>query len=377
MSQLELIATASFGLEAVVARELKALGYSQQTVEDGRVTFVADEAAICRTNLWLRSADRVLIKLSSFPAHDFGELFDKTRELPWDEWLPEDAQFPVRGKSVRSGLHSVPDCQAIVKKAIVERLKQSYNRNWFDEDGARYAVEVSVLKDVATLTIETTGDGLHKRGYRKLTGKAPIRETLAAGLLQLSYWNNSRPFIDPFCGTGTIPIEAALIGKKMAPGLNRQFSAEKWHRVPQEMWQAAREEARDRADGKLDSRLIANDIDDKGLSMARYHAQQAGVADDIHFQQKPFAELTTKREYGCVICNPPYGERSGDVSEAEEVYRQMRDVFAAFETWSIYVLAAHPKFESLFGRRAERRRKLYNGRIECTYFQFLGPRPSD
>ena len=377
MSQLELIATATFGLESVVARELHALGYDQQTVEDGRVAFSADATAICRTNLWLRSADRVLVKVGSFPAHDFGELFDKTRELPWQDWLPENAEFPVRGKSVRSSLHSVPDCQSIVKKAIVEKLKQSYDRNWFDEDGPRYAVEVALLKDVATLTIDTTGDGLHKRGYRKLTGPAPIRETLAAGLLQLSFWNKDRPFIDPFCGTGTIPIEATMIGRNMAPGLDRGFAAESWHCVTPELWSEARDEARDLAIAGLDSRLIANDIDEKVLGMARYHARQARVADDIHFQQKEFADLTTKRQYGCVVCNPPYGERSGDLSKAEEVYRQMPQVFAAFENWSVYVLSSHPKFETFFGRRADRRRKLYNGRIECTYFQFLGPRPPD
>ncbi|MEX2287263.1 MAG: class I SAM-dependent RNA methyltransferase, partial [Planctomycetaceae bacterium] len=209
MHRLELIATTSFGLEAVVARELAQLGYTEQHVEDGRVTFVGDEAAVCRANLWLRSAERVLLKMGTFEAGDFGTLFDRTKELPWSDWLPDDASFPVRGKSVRSGLHSVPDCQAIVKKAVVEKLKQAYHREWFAENGALYAIEVSILKDQATLTIDTTGPGLHKRGYRTLSGPAPLKETLAAALVQLSFWNSERPLIDPFCGTGTIPIEAA------------------------------------------------------------------------------------------------------------------------------------------------------------------------
>lgn len=375
MSRIDLIATAGFGLEAVVGRELKALGYDDHTVEDGRIAFAADEAAICRTNLWLRSADRMLVRIGSFEARDFGELFDRTTALPWADWIPADGAFPVRGKSVQSQLHSVPDCQAIVKKAIVERLKRSYHKTWFDETGADFTVEVAINKDRVTLTIDTTGVGLHKRGYRKLTGPAPLRETLAAALVQLSYWNPERPFLDPFCGTGTIPIEAALIGRNMAPGLNRTFAAEAWHRVPENLWRAAREEARDLVKQTPAFQLMGTDIDGAVLSQARYHADRAGVASNVSFQPKAFSDLVTAEEYGCVIGNPPYGERLGDRQEAEALYRQMPRVCAGMETWSIYVLTSHPGFETLFGRRATRRRKLYNGRIRCTYYQYAGPRP--
>jgi putative N6-adenine-specific DNA methylase len=375
MTQLELIATASFGLEAVVARELKQLGYEDQTTEDGRVTFVADEVAVCRSNLWLRSADRVLLKLGEFVARDFGTLFDQTNAIPWADWLSEDAEFPVRGKSVRSQLTSVPDCQSIVKKAIVEKLKQQYKRDWFKETGPAFAVEVSLLKDRATLTLDTTGPGLHKRGYRTLSGAAPLKETLAAGLVQLSYWNRERPLIDPFCGTGTIPIEAALIGRNIAPGLHREFAAEQWPRFPKQLWTEARSEAQDSVTDELAFPILATDIDSEAISMARYHAKRAGVENDIHFQQKPFSKLTTKKTFGCVICNPPYGERMGEEQESEAIYREMRNIFSPLETWSIYVLTSNSQFEKLFGRKADRRRKLYNGRIECTYYQFFGPPP--
>jgi putative N6-adenine-specific DNA methylase len=375
MSELELIATAGFGLEAVVARELKALGYADQQVEDGRVTFIGDEQAICRTNLRLRSAERVLLKIGSFEARDFGELFDRTIELPWAEWTDVDAAFPVRGKSVRSQLHSVPDCQRIVKKAVVESLKRIDGREWFEENGPAYGIEVSMLKDQATLTIDTSGSGLHKRGYRTLSGAAPLKETLAAALVQLSFWNPERTLVDPFCGTGTIPIEAALIARNIAPGLNRVFAAEEWPRVPPQLWDEARSEARDEERERPDIPIIATDLDEEVLSLARYHARRAGVEADIHFQQKPIAEFTTQRKYGCIICNPPYGERSGSLEQAEETYREMTRSFKDLDTWSLYVLTSHPEFERLFGRRAERRRKLYNGRIACTYFQYAGPRP--
>jgi putative N6-adenine-specific DNA methylase len=375
MNSIELIATCAFGLEAVVSRELKQLGYADHTIEDGRIRFVADESAICRTNLWLRSAERVLVQVGSFDVADFGELFDRTNDLPWADWLPITAQFPVSGKSVRSKLHSVPDCQAIVKKAIVEKLKQKYHRKWFDESGATYSIEISILKDRATLSIDTSGQGLHKRGYRKLLGAAPLKETMAAALIQLSYWNRERPFIDPLCGTGTIPIEAALIGRNIAPGLNRAFAAEQWERIPISDWYDARTQAQDEIQDSLAFTLIGTDIDAKVLGMARYHAEQAGVSDSIHWQQKALSEFTTKRYYGCVICNPPYGERMGEQSEVDLLYHQMAEVLRPLDTWSFYILTSNSRFEHYFGRKATRRRKLYNGRIECTYFQFAGPRP--
>jgi putative N6-adenine-specific DNA methylase len=372
---IELIATASFGLEAVVSRELKALGYESQTVADGRVTFAANLAAIARTNLWLRSADRVLIKVGSFPATDFGDLFERTAALDWTRWIPLDGRFPVRGKSVRSQLYSVPDCQALVKKAIVEKLKQAHRVSWFPETGAFFDVEVSILKDQATLTIDTSGPGLHKRGYRTLVGPAPLKETLAAALIQLSYWNADRPFLDPFCGTGTIPIEAALLGRNRAPGMGRVFSAEDWPAIPRPLWQEARREARDLERIGPPLAIAASDIDSQSLTMARQHAHKAGVDSDIRFRRQAFAEIEPEGDYGCLICNPPYGERSGDPDDAIAIARQASDVFSRFETWSTYVLTALSDFERLCRREADRRRKLYNGRIACTYYQFHGPRP--
>ena len=375
MPKIELIATATFGLESVVAYEVKKLGYEDITVEDGKVTFSADYRAICRSNLWLRSADRVLLKMGSFKATTFEELFQQTKALSWPEWLPVNANFPVNGKSVKSKLFSVPDCQAIVKKAIVEKMKEKYRCNWFDEDGPRYSIEVALLKDIATLTIDTSGPGLHKRGYRKLSSDAPLKETLAAGMINLARWFHDRLLMDPLCGSGTIPVEAALIGLNIAPGIKRNFDAESWSVVPEELWQEAREEADDlvKRDRKL--RIIGTDIDDRVLSLSRYHAKAAGVAEHIHFQCLPVSEVRTKSKYGYLICNPPYGERLGEVKEVEGLYREMGSVFESLDTWSYYIITSYPKFEQLFGRKADKRRKLYNGRIECQYYQYFGPRP--
>jgi len=375
MSQLDLIATSSFGLEAVVARELTALGYESKTIQPGRMLFHGDASAICRVNLWLRAADRVLLRVGTFSATDFGALFDQTFALPWDEWLPATAAFPVTGRSLKSQLSSVPACQKIVKKAIVEKLRQAHHVESLDETGPKYSIEVALLEDQATLTIDTSGPGLHKRGYRRLVGPAPLRETLAAGLILLSFWRPDRPLVDPFCGSGTIPIEAALIGRNLAPGLQRSFAAEAWPNCPASLWDAARQEARDLARPSLPQRAIGTDADEESLSLARYHAEQAGVADDVHFQQKRFADFTSKREYGCVISNPPYGERLGRQAEIEALYRTMPEVFRRLKTWSFYVLTAHPDFEALLGQSADRRRKLYNGPIQCTYYQYFGPKP--
>ncbi|MGE5581383.1 MAG: THUMP domain-containing class I SAM-dependent RNA methyltransferase [Bacillota bacterium] len=375
MSQIELIATATFGLEAVVAREVKELGYQDVRTENARVTYKSDEAGICRSNLWLRSADRVLIKVGEFPALSYEALFEGTKALPWPDWLPENAAFPVEGKSVKSKLFSVPDCQSIVKKAIVEKLKQRYHKEWFDETGPKYKIEVALLNDTATLTIDTSGAGLHKRGYRKLSSTAPLKETLAAAMINLSFWNPERVLIDPFCGSGTVPIEAGLIGLNMAPGLNREFAAEKWPQISAETWEEARNEARDAVRRDLKLKIIGTDIDAEVLSLARYHQKLAGLEGQIHFQQLPVAELRNSHKYGCIICNPPYGERLRNPKEVEGLYREMKRTFSALDTWSFYILTAYPGFENVFGRRAERRRKLYNGRIECQYYQFYGPRP--
>lgn len=368
MEEVSLIATAAFGLEAVVARELKDLGYSEQRVENGRVLFTATPEAIARTNLWLRSADRVQLLLGEFEARTFDELFEQTKALPWEDWIPEEGEFPVQGKSVKSQLHSVPHCQAIVKKAIVERLKKKYRVQWFQETGPLFSVQVALLKDRATLTIDTSGAGLHKRGYRTLGGQAPLKETLAAALVQLSHWRPERLLLDPFCGSGTILIEAAMIGDNIAPGLTRRFAAEDWPQLGKELWQAAR---RDASQAMEDNplQLQGSDIDERAVAIAR---SNAGVGDKIHFQRRQLAEVRSSVKYGCLITNPPYGER---LQAPRELYREMGRVFAPWDTWSIYVITSDTGFEKYFGRKANKKRKLYNGRIECDYYQFIGPPP--
>jgi putative N6-adenine-specific DNA methylase len=375
MQKIKLIATSAFGIEAVVGRELTKLGYDDQYVENGKVTFTGDESAICRTNLWLRTADRILLKLGEFKALSFEELFEGTKALPWHEWIPENAEFPVEGKSIDSKLSSVPDCQAIVKKAVVEKMKQKYKIDWFPENGPKYKIEVALLKDMATLTIDTTGAGLHKRGYRKLISGAPLKETLASALIQISRWNPDRMLIDPLCGSGTIPIEAALIGMNIAPGLKREFISEKWNLVPQKLWSEARQEAFDLIKNDRELHIQGSDINDEVMNLARYHAKEAGVALNIHLQRMPMAEIKSRLKYGFIICNPPYGERLGEQEEVEELYREMGKVFKTFDTWSHYVITSHPDFEKLFGRKADKKRKLYNGRIMCQYYQFFGPPP--
>ncbi|MGI6575718.1 MAG: THUMP domain-containing class I SAM-dependent RNA methyltransferase [bacterium] len=375
MEKFQLIATATFGLEAIVAREVRDLGYHDVKVENGKVTFSADEAGICRANIWLRSADRVLIKIGEFPALSFDELFERTKALPWTRWLPEDANFPVSGKSIKSKLFSVPDCQAIVKKAIVEKMKQQYRRQRFAETGSRYAIEIALLKDNATVTIDSSGQGLHKRGYRKLTSNAPLKETLAAAMVNLTNWKPDQLLIDPFCGSGTIPIEAALIALNIAPGLYRKFSAESWPNIPSTLWKRAREEARDLIRHNLTLKIRGTDLDNEVLKMARYHARSAGVEGHIHWQQQPVSQLQTRQKYGFLITNPPYGERLEDRKSVERLYRQLGQVCNKLDTWSFYFLTSHPDFEKLFGRIASKKRKLYNGRIQCNYYQFFGPRP--
>lgn len=375
MQKVELIATATFGLESVVAEEVKALGYGPVQVENGKITFTADISAIPRTNLWLRTADRVRLKIGEFKATTFDELFEKTKALPWADWITEDGTFPVEGKSVKSTLFSVPDCQAIVKKAVVESLKKTYKREWFDEQGPLYKIEVALLKDVATLTIDTSGPGLHKRGYRELIGQAPLKETMAAAMIMLSRWKPDRVFMDPFCGSGTLPIEAALIGQNIAPGMNREFVSETWPVIPKTAWREARAETHDlaRYDQKLE--IIGTDIDDEILKIARQNATEAGVDDLIHFQRMDVRDVRTKRKYGYLICNPPYGERLGEWKQVARMYGEMGKTFAAMDTWSFYIITSDEQFEEHFGRTASKKRKLYNGNIKVDYYQFFGPRP--
>jgi 23S rRNA (guanine2445-N2)-methyltransferase / 23S rRNA (guanine2069-N7)-methyltransferase len=371
---MNLIATSTFGLEAVVVRELKALGYPATIPSVGRIAFEGGQAAIFRANTWLRCADRVLIEVGSFEATDFGELFDRTNELPWERWIARDAAFPVNGRSVKSQLSSVPACQKICKKAIVEKLLKAHNTTTLPETGPPCVVEVSMLNDVATLTLDTTGPGLNKRGYRQKVGKAPLKETLAAGLVQLSFWRPDRPLIDPFCGGGTIGIEAALIGRNMAPGMNRTFTASDWPTIDSALAQLASQEARDLAvlDRPLD--IVGYDIDPEQTELARDHANHAGLGNSLKFHTQAFSELTSDKDYGCMFCNPPYAERIGEKIDVEEIYRSMPEILRRLKTWSHYILTSYPRFEAIVAQKADRRRKLYNGRIECTYFQFHGPR---
>jgi Predicted N6-adenine-specific DNA methylase len=376
MAQFELIATAAFGLESVVAEEIKRLGYTDVKVEDGRVTFTGDETAVARCNLWLRAADRVLLKVGEFEARTFEELFEGTKALPWADYIPEDGNFPVaKAKSVKSKLFSLSDSQAIVKKAVVESMKKRYKTDWFKEDGPMFSIQVAILKDRVTLTIDTSGTALHKRGYRKLNNEAPLKETLAAGLVLLSKWRADRPFVDPMCGSGTIPIEAAMIGLNMAPGSKRNFISESWPLIPETVWKQAREETMDLFNYDSDFRILGSDIDGEVLRNARHNIHQFGLDDYISVQRLPVSELKSGRKYGCIICNPPYGERLGEKEEVEALYREMGRTFRELDTWSYYIITAHPEFQRLFGKSADKNRKLYNGRIMCYYYQYFGPRP--
>lgn len=375
MANIDLIAATAFGLESVVARELLALGYESKIIGTGRVLFRGDERAICRANVWLRAADRVLIRLGTFPAKDFGELFEGVRALEWERWIGATASFPVNGRSVKSVLSSVPACQRIAKKAVVERLRSAHGVTELPETGPRCSIEVSMLEDVATLTLDTSGDGLHKRGYRQLIGEAQLKETLAAGLVLLSVWNKERPLVDPFCGSGTIPIEAALIGMNIAPGRLRTFDAVEWGTVSDEAWDETDAEAEAAPRGELAYPILGFDISEDALSLARFHAKKAGVQEQVRFAARDFRELSSSLTHGCTIMNPPYGDRIGRGREIEVLYRGFPEVLRRLPTWSHHVLTSWDDFEGLVGQRATRRRKLYNAQIECTYYQFLGPRP--
>lgn len=370
-----LIATCAFGLEGIVADELRALGYEDLTTQRGKVTFEVDLLGICRANLWLRCADRVLLQMGQYEATSFDELYDQTFALSWADWLPEDAEFPVIGKSVKSQLSSVPACQKIVKKAVVDCLGGRYGRQQFPETGSRHRIQVAFLNDTATLTVDTSGAGLHKRGYRDLSAPAPLRETLAAAMVYLSHWQPDYVLADPCCGSGTIPIEAALIGQRIAPGTLRTFDAFKWQCIPRDLWGQALEEADDLATPDRKLRIWASDISQEALAMAARHARRAGLEGHISFERKPLSQLATHHKYGYVLCNPPYGERLGDLRQAEELYREMGQVFRGLKKWSQFVLTPHAEFEKLFGKQATYRRKLYNGRIKCTLYQYFGPKP--
>ena len=374
--KLELIATATFGLEAVVKREIEALGYRIIRSEDAKITYMGDERAIARSNLWLRSADRVLLKMGEFKALEFEELFQQTKAVAWEDIIPADGKFTVTGTSVKSKLHSVPACQSIVKKAIVERLGSFYCIDRFEETGAEYTVKVTILKDRVTLTIDTSGTGLHKRGYRVCDVAAPIKETLAAAMVQLSFWKAGRLLVDPCCGSGTIPIEAAMIGRKIAPGLNRKFASQEWDIIPPEIWKEERKAAFEAIDYDADIRIEASDISGRAVEAAIENAAEAGVDDCVEFKKMDMARLTAEEEGGIVITNPPYGERIGEKKQIEAIYSAYNEFYRKNPTWSLFMVTTDKEVENkIFGRPADRRRKLYNGRLEVCYYQFHGQKP--
>ncbi|GIP33813.1 RNA methyltransferase [Paenibacillus sp. J2TS4] len=370
-----MIATCPMGLESIVARELKELGYEDMMVENGRIRFRGDELAICRANLWLRTADRILINMGEFKATTFDELFEGTKALDLPDWIPANGEFPVEGRSHKSQLSSVPACQGIVKKAVVEKMKQRHRKEWFEETGPRFVIEVSLLNDVATLTIDTTGPSLHKRGYRKLVTEAPLKETLAAAMILLSRWKPERPLYDPFCGSGTIPVEAALLGWNIAPGIRRSFPSEHWPSLPDNVWQQARDEAYDLVRDDVPLQISGSDIDPAAIEVAKASAKSAGLGKEIRFEVVPVAKIRPSGDYGCFITNPPYGERLGDRSAAEKTLRQLGSIFDTLESWSAFVLSPTKQLEHYWSKAPTKRRKLFNGRIECTLFQYFGPLP--
>ncbi len=374
MSNYRLMATASFGLEAIVAQELKELGFTDLHIENGKVLFNGDERDIVRCNLHLRCADRVFIVMNQFSALDFEELYQGALSVEWEKFVPENGKMHITGKSVKSKLFSVSDCQSIVKKAVVRAMQRKYPESWFSEDGPVFKIEVALLKDVATLSIDTSGDGLHKRGYRTGRGEAPLRENLAAALVKLSRWNPSRILVDPFCGSGTIPVEAAMAAANIPSGLKRKFAAENWFWIPSKIWKDERQQAEDSI-REIAPVIFAFDNDKRVFNHARENAENAGVLDYITFQKKPISEFSSSKKYGCVITNPPYGERLGDKKEAEELYTQMGKVFSELDTWSFFVLTSHEQFEKLFGRKSDKNRKLYNGKIKTRFYQYYGALP--
>lgn len=377
MNTIELIAPCHFGLESVLKREIQDLGYEIIQVEDGRITFRGDESAIARANVFIRTAERIMVKVGSFEAKSFDQLFERTKALSWQEYLPQDARFWVSKASTKnSALFSASDIQSIVKKAIVEKLKTVYHVNWFEETGAEYPIRVFINKDVVSIGIDTSGVSLHKRGYRQLVGKAPISETLAAALIMLTPWNKDRILVDPFCGSGTFPIEAAMIGARIAPGMNRSFTAQKWKNLaPDKQWMDAVEEAEGQILRDIKMNIQGYDIDNSIVKCAMQNAAEAGVEQYIHFQQRSVAELSHPKKYGFIITNPPYGERLEEKDELPDLYRMIAKSFDKLDTWSKYIITSYEEAEKYLGRKADKNRKIYNGMIKAYYYQYLGPKP--
>ena len=373
----ELIAPCHFGLEAVLKKEILDLGYEISQVEDGKVTFFGDAEAICRANIFLRTTERILLKVGSFKAVTFEELFQGTKALPWEEYIPQDGRFWVKkANSIKSKLFSPSDIQSIMKKAMVERMKQGYGVSVIPETGADYPVRVSLYKDIVTVALDTTGESLHKRGYRKLTSKAPIEETLAAALIMLTPWNKDRILVDPFCGSGTFPIEAAMMAANMAPGMNRSFLSEDWKQIiPRKCWYEAMDEAQEMVDDTVSVDIQGYDLDPEVIKAARANAELAGVAHMIHFQQRPVAELSHPKKYGFLITNPPYGERIEDKKNLPALYTQIGERFKALDSWSAFIITSYEDVEKYMGRKADKNRKIYNGMMKTYFYQFLGPKP--
>ncbi len=374
-NNIKLIATTTFGLEAIAKRELLNLGFDNLKVSDGRVDFTGTFEAIPLANIWLRTADRILLNVGEFEALTFDSLFESTKALPWADLIPEKGNFIINGKSVKSTLFSISDCQSIVEKAIVEKLKLTYNVTWFEKSGPTYKILVSILKDRVTLSIDTSGVGLHKRGYREATVTAPLKETLASALIDLSYWNKDRVLMDPVCGSGTILIEAAMIARNIAPGLNRTFVSEQWDFIPNELWKKVRKNAYSVINHDLKLKMIGSDFDEENINIAKNNAYKAGVDDCIEFKVMDFKDVTLNGKYGVIICNPPYGERIGSLVEVENLYRDMGHLLQTDSTWSFYVITSHEEFEKLYRKKANKKRKLFNGMIKTDYYQYFGDRP--
>lgn len=377
MKTFECIAPCHFGLEAVLKREIIELGYEITSVEDGRVTFIGDAEAVCRANVFLRTAERILIKVGQFHAETFDELFEGTKALPWEEYLPQNAKFWVaKAASVKSKLFSPSDIQSIMKKAMVERMRKVYRVNWFPEDGDAFPIRVFLHKDEVTVSLDTTGESLHKRGYRKLTAKAPIAENLAAALIMLTPWNKTRILVDPFCGSGTIPIEAAMMAANMAPGMNRSFLAESWtHIISRKEWYACMDEAAELVDFSQMPDIQGYDIDDEMVRIARENAKLAGVEQYIHFQRRGIEALSHPKKYGFIITNPPYGEWLEDKNTIASIYRTLGERYRQLDSWSLYMITSYEDAQQMIGRKADKNRKIYNGMLKTYYYQFMGPKP--
>lgn len=375
MATYRLIATAAFGIEGIVGKEVKSLGFENVSVENGRVLFDADEYGLIKANLWLRTADRVFMMLKEFKATSFEELFQGVKSIPWENYIPEDGEFPVNAKSINSKLFSLSDCQAITKKAVVNRLRDHYGIEWFDETGAKFPILVAILKDVVTISVDTSGVGLHKRGYRENANAAPLKETLAAALLKSANWHPKIALMDPMCGTGTIGIEAAMMARNIAPGLSRKFVSEQWAFLPKEMWKEERVKAYSAIDYDVEVRIECYDIDAKSIEIAKENAEKAGVEEDVVFAIRDAKDAKSDHLYGFIISNPPYGERLGEKEEVEAMYSMMGDSFGRLKTWSKFILTSHEEFEKNYGKKADKNRKLYNGKIKCYLYQYMGQKP--